>query len=345
MVTIFISIKIINIFLSSNETTKKNNNFIFLKENTQKNKSKIKKILFIGSTGCDWIINYKKISEKGGFVKRPGAKGISQALASSNLGAEVAFLGVIGDDICGEKNIDDLEKNNIKHYIKVIPDMNTQISTNIFDNNNNQSIITIMSWANNFFDEELVNKNIKLLNEYDIIVLQMEIPVKIVEYVIDIAYNSNKTIILNLSPVKPISKDILKKCNYIIIDKNELSTLTGMNIDNDNQIELASKKFYEIGIQNLIVILGEKGTFLYNKETSRFFKIVQDYLSDIKTKGIKRENDCYIGAFANYLAKDYSLIGTIINTNFVFRYYAVMKNDFPTQSDIDYFVDRISFYT
>ena len=173
----------------------------------------------------------------------------------------------------------------------------------------------------------------------------MEIPVKIVEYVIDIAYNSNKTIILNLSPVKPISKDILKKCNYIIIDKNELSTLTGMNIDNDNQIELASKKFYEIGIQNLIVILGEKGTFLYNKETSRFFKIVQDYLSDIKTKGIKRENDCYIGAFANYLAKDYSLIGTIINTNFVFRYYAVLENYFPTQNDIDYFVGRISFYT
>ena len=39
----------------------------------------------------------------------------------------------------------------------------------------------------------------------------MEIPVETVEYIIDIAYKENKTIILNLSPAQFISKNILKK--------------------------------------------------------------------------------------------------------------------------------------
>ena len=46
--------------------------------------------------------------------------------------------------------------------------------------------------------------------------------------------------LLNLSPVQFISKNILKKCNYIILDKNELSSITGMATDDNKQIELAS---------------------------------------------------------------------------------------------------------
>ena len=35
---------------------------------------------------------------------------------------------------------------------------------------------------------------------------------------------------------------------------------------------------------------------------------------------MKRENDCYVGGFANYLSNDYSILGVIINT--VYRFYA-----------------------
>lgn len=144
--------------------------------------------------------------------------------------------------------------------------MNTQISTIMVDDEG-QSIITIIPGANNFVDEKQIDENEKLINEYDIIVLQLEIPVETVEYIIDIAYKNNKIIILNLFPVQYISKNILKKCNYIILDKNELSSITGMATDDNKQIELASKKIFEL---NLIVILGENGTFLYNKDNSLF---------------------------------------------------------------------------
>ena len=132
------------------------------------------------------------------FTYKTGGKGISQTIAASRLGADVAFLGAKGDDVCGENNIKSLESNNIKHYLKVVPKMNTQISTIMVDDEG-QSIITIIPGANNFVNEEQIDENEKIINEYDIIVLQLEIPIETVEYIIDIAYKKNKIIIKFIS--------------------------------------------------------------------------------------------------------------------------------------------------
>ena len=350
VITVFLFFEKITISLN-NVNTKINStqkSFRVLNQEIEKKINGKKKILFIGSTGCDLIINLSKMPKTGEtvlgnkFTQKIGGKGISQAIAAGRLGAEVAFLGANGDDACGENNKKYLEKNNIKHYLKVVPKMNTQISYIMIDDDG-QYINAIVPGANNFIDEQQIDENEKIIDEYDIIVLQLEIPLETVEYIIDIAYKKNKIIILNLSPVQYIPKNILKKCNYIILDKKELSSISGMPTDDEKQIELASQKIFELGIQNLIVILGEDGTFLYNKDNTRFFNVFQVYVKG-KTNGVKRENDCYVGAFANYLSMDYSLIGVIINTNFAYRFYAIGKDSFPTQENMDDFVSRMSFY-
>ena len=341
-----ITISLNNVYskISSNQKS-----FRVLSQENEKKISGKKKILFIGSTGCDLMINFSKMPKTGETVlgnkitQKIGGKGISQAIAAARLGAEVGFLGAKGDDACGENTKKYLEENNIKHYLKVVPKMNTQITYFMVDDDG-QYINAIFPGANKYVDEQQIDENEKIIDEYDIIVLQLEIPLDTVGYIIDIAYKKNKIIILNLSPVQYISKNILKKCNYVILDKKELSSITGMATDDEKQIELASQKILELEIQNLIVILGEDGTFLYNKDNKRFFNVFQVYVKG-KTRGVKRENDCYVGAFANYLSMDYSLIGVIINTNFAYRFYAIGEDSFPTQERMDDFVQRMSFYT
>jgi ribokinase len=195
VITVFLFFEKITISLN-NVNTKINStqkSFRVLNQEIEKKISGKKKILFIGSTGCDLIINLSKMPKTGEtvlgnkFTQKIGGKGISQAIAAARLGAEVAFLGANGDDACGENNKKYLEKNNIKHYLKVVPKMNTQISTIMVDDEG-QSIITIIPGANNFVDEEQIDENEKIINEYDIIVLQLEIPIETVEYIIDIAY-------------------------------------------------------------------------------------------------------------------------------------------------------------
>ena len=60
--------------------------------------------------------------------------------------------------------------------------------------NEGQYITTIIPGANNFVDEQQIEENEKIIDEYDIIVLQLEIPIETVEYVVDIAYKKNKII-------------------------------------------------------------------------------------------------------------------------------------------------------
>ena len=136
---LFLTKKIISLNKFNSKRISALNNYRVLNQEIEHKFNKKKKILFIGSTGCDLIINYSKMPKTGEtvlgkkFTQKIGGKGISQAIAAARLGAEVAFLGAQGDDICWENNKKNLENNNIMHYLKVFPKMNTQISTIMVD--------------------------------------------------------------------------------------------------------------------------------------------------------------------------------------------------------------------
>ena len=64
----------------------------------------MKKILVIGSTNIDFVVNVVDFPVAGetvmsqSFQKMPGGKGANQAYACGKLGGDTAFVSVIGDD-------------------------------------------------------------------------------------------------------------------------------------------------------------------------------------------------------------------------------------------------------
>lgn len=275
----------------------------------------MKKILIIGSIGYDVTTYFDKMPVIGEtivgnkFAQNPGAKGNNQAVSSARAGAHTTFVGAIGDDIYGEilkKNLDD---NNIKHNLKVVPNMSCQIAT-ILVEPNGQNRIIIVPGANNYVDKKQIDDNEKLIEESDIIVLQLEIPLETVEYAIEIAHKKNKLIILNPAPGAKLSENIIKKVNYLTPNENELSIISGMPTDNMEQIELASKKIMDLGAQNLIVTLGDKGCLLYNKDGKKLFNTYPTKPIDTAGAG-----DCFTGVFATFLSKDYPVSEAIKYAN------------------------------
>ena len=268
---------------------------------------KMKKILVIGSIGYDVTTYYDKMPVIGEtivgrkFAQNPGGKGDNQAVAAARSGADITFLGAIGDDNYGEILTKNLENNNVKHSLKVVPNMSCQVATILVDKEGRNSII-IVPGANNYVDKKQIDDNEKLIDENDIILLQLEIPIETVEYAIDMAYKKNKIIILNPAPGQPLSENILKKVNYLTPNESELSLITGMPTSNLEEIKLASKKIIELGAQNLIVTLGEKGSLLVNKEGSKLFPAFPTVAVDTAGAG-----DCFAGVFVTYLSKGYSI--------------------------------------
>ena len=277
---------------------------------------KKKKILVIGSIGYDLTTYYDRMPVPGEtivglkFAQNPGGKGDNQAVSASRAGGNVTFVGAIGEDSYGDilkKNLDD---NKVKHKLKVMPNLNCQIATILVDKNGQNSII-IVPGANRYVDKRQIDENENLIEENDIILLQLEIPIETVEYIIDIAYEKNKLIILNPAPGQPLPENILKKVDYLIPNESELALITGMPTDTTERIILASKKLIELGVKNLIVTLGDKGSVLCNKNNVKFFDSYPATAVDTAGAG-----DCFAGVLSAYLSKSYPIEEAIKYANF-----------------------------
>ena len=275
----------------------------------------MKKICVIGSIGYD-LTTYMYQFPKAGetivgkkFIQNPGGKGDNQAIAAARAGGDVTFIGAVGDDNYGELLKKSLEANNVKTHLKIVPNMSSQIATILIDETGENRIV-IVPGANNFVDKKQIDDNFDIIKECDIILMQLEIPMETVEYVIDKFYQLNKILILNPAPGAELSDNIIKKCTYLTPNENEIGLITKMPYDTIDNIKLAGKCLIDKGAQNVLVTLGEKGAYLKNKNEDIIIPTMK-----VKAVDTTGAGDCFNGVFAMYLALGKSVIEAIKYAN------------------------------
>ena len=275
----------------------------------------MKKICVIGSIGYD-LTTYMYQFPKAGetivgkkFIQNPGGKGDNQVIAAARVGGDVTFIGAVGDDNYGELLKKNLEANNVKTHLKIVPNMSSQIATILIDETGENRIV-IVPGANNFVDKKQIDNNFGIIKECDIILMQLEIPMETVEYVIDKFYELNKILILNPAPGAELSDNIIKKCTYLTPNENEIGLITKMPYDTIDNIKLAAKSLIDKGAQNILVTLGEKGAYLKNKDKDIIIPTMK-----VKAVDTTGAGDCFNGVFAMYLALGKSVIEAIKYAN------------------------------
>ena len=275
----------------------------------------MKKICIIGSIGYD-LTTYMYQFPKAGetivgkkFIQNPGGKGDNQAIAAARVGGDVTFIGAVGDDNYGELLKKSLEANKVKTHLKIVPNISSQIATILIDETGENRIV-IVPGANNFVDKKQIDNNFGIIKECDIILMQLEIPMETVEYVIDKFYELNKILILNPAPGAELSDNIIKKCTYLTPNENEIGLITKMPYDTIDNIKLAAKSLIDKGAQNILVTLGEKGAYLKNKDKDIIIPTMK-----VKAVDTTGAGDCFNGVFAMYLALGKSVIEAIKYAN------------------------------
>ena len=269
----------------------------------------MKKILVIGSLNMDFSIKTPKMPVPGetiigeSFHLNPGGKGANQAFAIGKLGADVSMLGMVGNDEYAKLLKQNLESVNVNTQ-GIIEQNNTStgVAFVTVDSNGENSIIVI-SGANEKVNTEFIDENINLIDDADIIVMQLEIPVDVVTYVARIAKEKNKLVVLDPAPARADLPDEL--FSYVDIMKpneTELSILTGVDTSNDDNIIKADKSLVEKGVKNVIVSLGGRGSILVNKDYNKKFNSLG--LTPIDTTAA---GDSFTAALVSYLASDKSL--------------------------------------
>ena len=275
----------------------------------------MKKLCIIGSIGYD-LTTYMYQFPKAGetivgkkFIQNPGGKGDNQAIAAARAGGDVTFIGAVGDDNYGELLKKSLEANKVITHLKIVPNMSSQIATILIDETGENRIV-IVPGANNFVDKKQIDDNFDIIKECDIILMQLEIPMETVEYVVDKFYELNKIFILNPAPGAELSDNIIKKCTYLTPNENEIGLITKMPYDTIDNIKSAAKCLFDKGAQNVLVTLGEKGAYLKNKNDDIIIPTLK-----VKALDTTGAGDCFNGVFAACLAMGKNAIEAIKYAN------------------------------
>jgi len=256
----------------------------------------MKNVLVVGSLNMDYTIYVKDFPLEGETIYgksrfiQAGGKGENQAvaLAKSYL-VNSYMIGAVGNDKDGEEILKILKDNGVKSHVIVKDGVETGNAT-ITVNEGSENEIIIIAGANGKL--AVSDIDLELLKKCDICVIQNEIPQETNEYVIKKAKEFNKIVVYNPAPYRDFDISILKDVDYFIPNKVEFEKCTGT----DN-LEEGMKKLLDLGVKNLLVTLGTKGSVLVNKNEKIF--VEANKVNAIDTVGA---GDTYIGYFVAALA-------------------------------------------
>jgi len=264
----------------------------------------MKKVVVAGSINMD-LVTVCERAPKGGetlfgkeFFQVPGGKGANQAVAIGKLGTQVTMLGKIGNDSFGKDLVASMKNSGVNtEYIE-----NSASSTGIAKiivEANGQNRILVVSGANMDVDRVYIDRHIEVINNSDILVTQLEIPIDTVEYVLKKAKEAGKITILNPAPAAQLNDEIIKNSDIIIPNESELGIITGMPTNTLNEIEAAAQKLLNMGVKELIVTLGSQGSLHLNKKGSTIHSAYKVNAVDTTAAG-----DSFIGGLVKNIQDD-----------------------------------------
>lgn len=265
----------------------------------------MKKITVVGSLNMDIVIETPHMPTGGETVSGrnvtlvPGGKGANQAYAVGKLGGNVTMIGAVGQDAAGDALLENLKKVNVN--VSGIRRMEQGVTGQAYitvDDQGENSIILIAG-TNGLVTKELIDDNIDILRESDIVIMQLEIPLDVVEYAKELAIKEGKTIIVDPAPaVTDIPNLFWKGIDYIKPNETELAILTGLKMETRDEIVQGARMMIEKGVKNVIVTLGGDGCLFVTKETEEFFPSHKVKAIDTTAAG-----DSFTAAFALALSQ------------------------------------------
>lgn len=266
-------------------------------------------ILVVGSFVLDQIVETAVIPNEGetvlgrNFKVAPGGKGANQAVQMARLGANVTMIGKVGNDSNGKILLNACSNSGVdtSHVVvdKSIPS-GCAIITLLDDGNGgvNNRIIVIPGSNHSICAEDVafLENNIA---KFDMVLLQLEIPMEINEIVAGYAAKANVPVMLNPAPSAKIPEKLLKSVSYISPNETEAVSITNVpKLSDDNNICLdnlskCARELQKMGVDNVIITLGGNGAFFMGKDE----QFVVPAVSCVNVVDPTAAGDSFVGSF------------------------------------------------
>jgi len=266
-------------------------------------------IIVFGSIGLDIVQSVHELPRAGetvltaDYIMLPGGKGANQALAaaraSSNSGSnvEVQFVASIGDDDFGARALRNLKSVGVDLAGVAIGSRPTACATISVDHRGENQIV-VSSGAN----LETVAGQLHPRSG-DVVLQQMEIPLREIWAGIDLAHENGAQTILNAAPFQPIPTAVLEKLDVLIVNEIEAEMMAAdlcrtMDLD-ANDLQNTCAKIHERFDLTVVLTLGAKGAVAFAQAAR-----LQVSALDITALDTVGAGDAFVGAFVAALSEN-----------------------------------------
>lgn len=261
-------------------------------------------IVVVGSINMDLFFEINKMPSIGETIEGQafhflqGGKGANQAIAAAKLGNKVAMIGCVGQAAFGTIAVKNFEKYHVNHtHVHRVDDYTGVALVTIQQAKKRDNSIISVPGANRRITKEMIDEAKPVLKKAKIVLLQLEIPMEIIEYVIDFCYENQVPVILNPSPYQTLKPEIIQKVTFIIPNEIEVNQMF-----NSHSIELSCAQYPN----KLIVTRGSMGAVFHDRMEIKIVDGIKATIVDTTGAG-----DIFLGAFASEYIKTHKIEDSI----------------------------------
>ncbi|VDN08105.1 unnamed protein product [Thelazia callipaeda] len=237
---------------------------------------------------------------RGTFSDAPGGKGANQAAQAALLGANVCMIGMVGNDVFGSSNINNLKEFGVNtEYIRVSERNKTGCATIIVTKDGQNSII-IAPGANLETPPNQIDELEETIASTKMVLCQNETAHDSIKRIFELAKKYNVRTFFNYAPIdKKFDKNILKLTDILCVNEIEGEHLSGQQVRTIKDALKITKILFDFGPSIVIMTLGSQGV-VYNFEDIESGHIVVPSVKVVDTTGA---GDSFCGALAYFLVK------------------------------------------
>jgi len=223
-----------------------------------------------------------------------GGKGANQAVMARLLGADVSFVGALGDDLYATMTLENFATLRIDTS-SVMRVAGSSGVAPIWVEADGTNRIIVVAGANDLVTPEHAAAAVTGMARVDVAVGQLEIPQAVTVAGFVAARARGAVTVLNPAPAAPIAPALLAATDWLIPNEVEFAMLAGSS-DEPSEAELAA--FATSTATRLVVTLGARGAALVGRD-GRVTRVPAGQVTAIDTTGA---GDAFVGAFVVGLA-------------------------------------------
>ncbi|GAA4151211.1 ribokinase [Chryseobacterium ginsenosidimutans] len=236
------------------------------------------KIIVVGSSSIDLVLETEKVPCKNETVIARnsesyfGGKGANQAVGTARLGASVYFIGCVGMDPLGQQIMRNMVGENVNVGFVYETDQEATGTAYVTTSDGNAAIVVVPA-ANNYLSIEHVEAADKYFHTADLVLLQLEVSMKVIEYTIKKAKKLGKKIGLYASPAQKLNDDILDNVDFLVVKSNELHIVFGEDQREDILKKYVNKVFVRDDVNSTVYFDGTEMKYCRNDDDKTSYKM------------------------------------------------------------------------